>query len=545
VGYVSSSLTRDSALVGSLQLSQAEGWARAAKSAKLARSIANILTRKRVGRWTQLGVAGLDTPQRVRTVAFPTVGDGVVPAYESIVQDTKRAKGYRAIVDARNGRVLLRHTIVHNVAAGFRHAAVTVTPFNGTLPAVDGGCGPNHPITVPAGIRAFSGFANATNPLTDITLDLFRVGPPDVQILHADTVFTPERFRYEPAGGVPPGDYYVRVCEFANNDGPPPEPRTYDGTLTLDDTPAPPPYWARWATTPSSFPLNLEQDPWHRPATDTRETWCWRSAPGCDRVIGNLASRAPWDHNMKTDQPTFTTVGNNAITAESWTNENVPAPFQFRPTSPTRDYVFPWTDSWNQSDCNASLGFTPGVSWDVSASVVALFVAHNRVHDWAYHLGLTEENWNAQDHNFGRTEQWRQNDAVLGDAQSGAAIPTQQAFALGARNNANMSTVPEGGSSVTNMYFWQPQAGSFYGPCADGDFDTGVIVHEYGHLIENRLIGKGGLRAPFPFHTSPMGEGHADLFAIEYLNAYNFFPSNGENRFARLVRHREQAAGDP
>jgi extracellular elastinolytic metalloproteinase len=477
---------------------------RAAKSSRLARSLANIVTRKRLGRWTQLGVAGLETPQRVRTIAFPTVREGVIPAYESIVQDTKRAKGYRAIVDARNGRLLMRHSIVHNAASGFRQAAVTVTPFSGTLPAVEGACGPNHFITVPAGIRAFSGFANATNPLTDIVLDKFRVGPPDVQLFHADSVFTPERFRYEPAGGVPPGDYYVRVCTFVGG-GVPPEPRTYTGTLTLDDTPAPQPYWARWSTTPSSFPLGLEQDPWNRPSTDTRQIWCWRAAPGCDRVVSNLASRAPWDHDLKTDTPTFTTIGNNAVTAESWTNENVPAPFQFRPTSQARDYVFPWTDSWNQSDCNASLGFTPGVSWDVPASVTALFVAHNRMHDFAYSLGMTEENWTAQDHNFGRTEQWQQNDPVLGDAQSGAAIPTQQAFVLGARNNANMSTVPDGGSSVTNMYFWQPQAGAFYGPCADGDFDMGVIGHEYGHMIENRLIGKGVARAPFPFHTSPMG----------------------------------------
>ena len=44
------------------------------------------------------------------------------------------------------------------------------------------------------------------------------------------------------------------------------------------------------------------------------------------------------------------------------------------------------------------------------------------------------------------------------------------------------------------MYLWQPIAGTFYAPCVDGDFDMAVIGHEFGHLIENRMIGKGGRR---------------------------------------------------
>ncbi len=372
-----------------------------------------------------------------------------------------------------------------------------------------------------AGIRALSGFANATNPNTDIILELWRVGTPNVLLIQADTLLTPERFRYEPAGGVPTGDYFVRVCDFPDG-GAPPAPLTYAGTLTFDDTPAPPAYWARWKAFPANPPIGaLGQDPWNRPATDTRETWCWRSGPGCDRVIGNLASRAPWDHDMKADVPTNTTIGNNANSAESWTSFQVPGPFQFRPTSPfARDYSFAWTDAWNQNDCNSALGFTPGVSWDISSAVTNLFVAHNRMHDFAYFLGFTEDNWNSQDHNFGLTEAWRQNDPVLGSAQAGGAIPTALAFALGARNNANMSTLPEGASSVTNMFLWQPQAGSFYPPCADGDYDMSIIGHEYGHMIENRTIGKGTARAGF--HAGAMGEAFGDLVAIEYAQENSF-----------------------
>ena len=58
-----------------------------------------------------------------------------------------------------------------------------------------------------------------------------------------------------------------------------------------------------------------------------------------------------------------------------------------------------------------------------------------------------------------------------------------------------MRTLPDGTMSITNMYLWQPLAGAFYAPCVDGDYDMAVIGHEYGHMIENRMIGKG-LNAP-------------------------------------------------
>jgi hypothetical protein len=375
------------------------------------------------------------------------------------------------------------------------------------------------PYAVGPGIRALDGFAAATVPTNDIVLQLFFGA---TLILSADTFLSPEQFHYEPAGGVPVGDYFVRVCEFPGG-GPPIAPLTYDGTLTLDDTPPPAPYLARWDVFPANPPVGLPAYPWNRPSTDTRETWCWVSAPGCDRVVGNLASRAPWDHDLGTDSPSFTTIGNNAVTAESWTDPLFPSPTQFRPTSLARDYVFPWTNEWFNSSCNP-VNFVPGVGYDISAAVTNLFVAHNRMHDWAYNLGFTERNWNGQDVNFGLTERRQQNDPVVGNAQAGAVL------GFAARNNANMITLPDGTSSITNMYLWQPQAGAFYAPCADGDYDMAVIGHEYGHMIENRMIGKGAARTGH--HAGAMGESVSDLMAMEYLNAYDFVPTGSENRYA-------------
>jgi extracellular elastinolytic metalloproteinase len=321
--------------------------------------------------WTQLGVLGLSEPQQARMVAFPTLRAGVVPAYEALVLAPKVRLAYRDFVDAASGKLLGRYSLVDYFAKGGKAAKprfqpfVVTNSFSGELAATDGACGPMHgPYAVGAGIRALDGFAAATIPTNDVVLSLFKDG---VRILDADTLFSPEQFHYEPAGGVPPGNYTVQVCDFPDGAAWA-EPRTYTGTLTLDDTPAPAPYFTRWKAFAANPDLGtLDQFPYGRSSTDTRQTLCWRSAPGCDQVVANLASRAPWDHDMTTDTPSFTTKGNNAITATSWTNNTVPSPPQFMPTSTGRDYSFPWTnviytdlDNWGT--------FVPGASYDDSAA---------------------------------------------------------------------------------------------------------------------------------------------------------------------------------
>jgi extracellular elastinolytic metalloproteinase len=522
VAHVSSALTRDRTLAGGVKLSAAQAWVTAAKDVGLERSIVDVLTRKQARGWTQLGVSGLQA-QQTKLVAFPTIRSGVIPAYESIVLDVDKTLAQRVFVDARNGRVLARASLVDHAASGLKLMATTHT-FNGEVPATDGACGPDHTFSIPAGNRALEGFAAATVITNDVVLFLFKDG---VQLVAADTLFSPEQFRYEPPGGVPAGDYVVRVCDF-NNPGAGAvwaDPRTYTGTLTEDDSPTPPAYLARWGTFPANPPLHtLPADPWNNPSTDTRETWCWVSAPGCDRVVGNLASRGPWDHDHKLNTSTFTTRGNNARSATSWTQPFQPSPPQFMPTSATRDYSFPWSNAWFNEDCEPTPG-TPGATWDDSAATANLFVAHNRMHDWAYFLGFTEQNWNGQDYNFGLTEKFRENDPLIGNVQAGAISgPPPQ------RDNANMITLPEGTPSVTNMYFWQALAGSFYAPCVDGDYDMSVIAHEFTHMTENRMIGKGVRRTGH--HAGAMGESVTDFSAMEYLNEYGFVPTRDENRYS-------------
>jgi extracellular elastinolytic metalloproteinase len=517
VAYASSSLTRSKSLApGEIELSPAEGLAKAAQAAGEGFSIAKVTQAKDDGGYETFKVSGVDSLQHVKLVSFPTPRGGVLPAYESLVINKDAGEAYRLYVDARDGRVLARFPAVFNLAD--QELAPVTIPFSGTLPTTANSCAPRHgPFVVGSGVRFLRVFANADNPGQDILLRLYRDA---VIIAQSDVGFTPEAIQYAPTGGVPPGNYFAEVCAF----GTPIEPRTYNGTFTIDDSPAPHPYLSRWQVFPANPPLApILGDPWGNPSTDTRELWCWDAgeAADCDKVVGNLASRAPWDHNVRANAPTLTTIGNNAVTATSWVNSEVPSPPGYRPTSPSRDYLFEWSNDWFNGDCEPTPG-APGATWDDSAAVTNLFVAHNRMHDWSYFLGFTERNWNAQDINFGLTETWRENDPVIGDSQAGAPV--------GVRDNANMYPLPEGLTAITNMYMWQALPGAFYPPCVDGDYDMGVIAHEYGHLIENRMIGKGGLRSGH--HAGAMGESHGDLMAMEYLNGNDLVPTGDENRYA-------------
>ena len=119
IAHVSSSLTRGAALNGSAHLSGAEAWVRAADSVGVdGYSTAHVLEAKASNGWTHLAIGGLSDLQQVRAVAFPTVRSGLVPAYESIVLKGREAIGYKMVIDARNGKVLTRTNLVHNLAEG-------------------------------------------------------------------------------------------------------------------------------------------------------------------------------------------------------------------------------------------------------------------------------------------------------------------------------------------------------------------------------------------------------------------------------------------
>jgi hypothetical protein len=520
VAYASSSLTPDRALSGAANLSAAEAWARAAADVGRATSLAQLGTRKRAAGWTVFTAPGFSQVQRARQVAVPTPANGVRRAWETLLTDVRggQATSYTHHIDAETGAVLARQDNVMQ-----SHPAAE--QLEGTLGPADGACATEGPWTVSATeeVGAINVTASADNPLNDIVITLLRDG---TAVASQDTGTSPEALAYDPPDEGR-GTYTVELCDFADGTGWI-EPRDYSGAIAFSPVGGggggPFPYPPAWRVFPNTPRLGGQTHPWNYPSLDNRQLWCWETTAGCDREVRNQASRAPWDVDARTGVPSFTTHGNNASSAEAWGSPLTPGGAQ-RPSDPQRRYDFPWENKWFTSECSQS-NFVPGGN-DIEAAVTNLFVMHNRMHDWSYNLGFDERRWNAQAYNFG-TGNTLENDPLLGDAQAGAANGGFPSYT--GRDNANMITNPDGVSSITNMYLWQPIAGAFYAPCVDGDYDMAVIGHEFGHMIENRMIGKGNRRAGH--HAGAMGESNGDLNAVEYLNEYGFTPVSGENPFA-------------
>jgi hypothetical protein len=521
VASASSTLSGGPALAAKPSISAEAAFVKAARDVGRPLSILDVRSSRKLGEWRVLGVNGLLDSQRVRgPFALPVPGGAARPVFETLVVDELGGldRAFTHFVDAATGSVLVRRDLVD-----YSHPVATT--FSGAVLGPDSSCdSAKGPWLVAPGENVASVAVAVENDrqANDAVLRLRRDGK-IVQSADVDT--SPEVIAYSPDGGVAPGSYTVQVCDFA--DGAAWEaPQSYVGQIAFVTSATGSPSWNVFPSSPR--PPQLSASPWDVPSVDIRESWCWEAAAGCDDAVANSASRVPWDVSPRTNAPTFQTVGNNAVASEAWTDPLAPGPTFRRPMDVERSYDFPWANTWYASNCSPS-GFVAGGN-DIDAAVTNLFVMHNRMHDWSYHLGFTEQAWNGQEENFGTGTS--EHDPVLGQAQAGAGIGQLNVPQLGplGRDNANMRTLPDGVSSITNMYLWQPLKGALYPPCVDGDYDMSVIGHEYGHMIENRMIGKGSGRSGH--HAGAMGESNGDLNAMEILNEYGFVPVAGENRYS-------------
>jgi hypothetical protein len=122
---------------------------------------------------------------------------------------------------------------------------------------------------------------------------------------------------------------------------------------------------------------------------------------------------------------------------------------------------------------------------------------NNLLHDIHYHYGFTEAAGNFQVNNYGRGGLG--DDPVQADAQDGSGF-----------DNANFATPPDGLSPRMQMYLFL----STY-PNRDGDLDNGIIIHEYGHGVSNRLTGgPANADALDAQQSGGMGEGWSDWWAL-------------------------------
>ncbi len=129
------------------------------------------------------------------------------------------------------------------------------------------------------------------------------------------------------------------------------------------------------------------------------------------------------------------------------------------------------------------------------AAITNLFYWNNIIHDVFYQYGFDEAGGNFQENNYGNGG--AASDSVNAEAQDG-----------GGTNNANFATPADGGNPRMQMYLWNQTS-----PQRDGDFDNGIIVHEYGHGISNRLTG-GPSAASCLGNQEQGGEGWSDWLGL-------------------------------
>ena len=130
------------------------------------------------------------------------------------------------------------------------------------------------------------------------------------------------------------------------------------------------------------------------------------------------------------------------------------------------------------------------------AAVANLYYINNIIHDIQYQYGFDEAAGNFQVNNYGRGGAG--NDSVRAEAQDGSGT-----------NNANFGTPSDGSRPRMQMYIWTSP-----NPDRDGDLDTGIVVHEYGHGISNRQVGGGNVNCLT--NNQQPGEGLSDWWALAY-----------------------------
>jgi len=218
----------------------------------------------------------------------------------------------------------------------------------------------------------------------------------------------------------------------------------------------------------------LTHSPGVNPQTDTRDTVSFDGTPA--------ASPQGWVGAART------TVGNNVVACTDL-NANNSCIGEIQPVADANDrFDFPF----NPLDVPST--YRP-------AAVAGAFFSANDFHDRTYLYGFTEASRNFQTNNFGLGG--AQNDEVQVDVQDGGGL-----------NNANFATPPDGSRPRMQMFLFTINGG----PQEDGDFDPGVIYHEYAHGLSNRLVGGGSGGCLGGIQSGGMGEGWGDFIGASFLN---------------------------
>src|SRR5207244_3885583 len=104
IAYVSSSAAGDEPLTGSVRLTPAQAWLKAAESVGVTVPASGITGVTTAGGWTVLRAPAFVQLQRARLRSMPTVTEGARPVYETIVENVAGglALAYTVFVDAES-----------------------------------------------------------------------------------------------------------------------------------------------------------------------------------------------------------------------------------------------------------------------------------------------------------------------------------------------------------------------------------------------------------------------------------------------------------
>ncbi|GJJ14204.1 hypothetical protein Clacol_008466 [Clathrus columnatus] len=206
----------------------------------------------------------------------------------------------------------------------------------------------------------------------------------------------------------------------------------------------------------------------------------------------------------------FTTVGNNIYAQQNWGGQqawnNSPRPTPGK--SLDFDYPYHWQERLRDRPLQLARSF-------MNASITQLFYTLNKYHDFLYLYGFDEVSGNFQQINFGRGG--RENDAVIADGQDGSSYNNANFLAASLLSVSFFPRTyyvvyvkpPDGKNGVLRMFLW-----NHGNPYRDGDFDAGIIIHEYTHGLSMRLTGGPANSGCLSYgEASGMGEGWGDWFA--------------------------------
>ncbi|MBK7553486.1 MAG: M36 family metallopeptidase [Flavobacteriales bacterium] len=240
---------------------------------------------------------------------------------------------------------------------------------------------------------------------------------------------------------------------------------------------------------------------------------CVASEHGSGEVA---APAAPNDYNVYGSPVESPNYGSRSLRNAPWTLAPSASPFGWHDTDGAAGAEYTITRGNNvlaQEDANGNngIGYSPsggaGLDFDFpldlanapstyqDAAITNLFYWNNIIHDVFYQYGFDEAGGNFQSNNYGNGGAG--NDYVLADAQDGSGT-----------NNANFGTPADGSSPRMQMFLWTAPT-----PDRDGDFDNGIVTHEYGHGISNRLVG-GPSNVNCLGNAEQMGEGWSDYFGL-------------------------------